>query len=107
MSIRRCVAALAITALVLGQATPGSARETTQGEEAGLAIAAATINIVYVPVKALVAFGGLVVGALVGLSTGGDTRSAYAVWVPAAGGTYMLRAANIDGSEPIEFFGGD
>jgi hypothetical protein len=39
--------------------------------------------------------------------TGGDVRSAYAIWVPAASGTYFLTAANFEGSEPIEFIGSD
>src|SRR5262249_9826395 len=39
--------------------------------------------------------------------TGGDTRAAYAVMVPAASGTYFLRPSNLDGSEPVEFLGTD
>lgn len=106
-SMRSFVAALAVLGVVLAQPSPGSARDTTQAEELGLSLAAVGINLVYVPVKAAVATGGLVLGAAVGLLTGGDTRSAYALWVPAASGTFIVRANNIDGTEPIDFFGSD
>jgi hypothetical protein len=61
--------------------------------------------LLYTPAKVIVAVGGLTLGGLTGLLTGGDTRSAYAVWVPVATGTYFLTPSHLDGSEPIEFFG--
>ena len=33
--------------------------------------------------------------------------TAYAVWVPAATGTYVVTPSNLDGTEPLEFFGDD
>jgi hypothetical protein len=107
MSMRSLVAGLILLATVLGHATPGSARETNQGEEVALALGALGLNLVYVPVKAVMAVGGVLVGSLVGIATGGDVRSAYAFWVPAASGTFVLRAGNMDGSAPIQFFGSD
>ncbi len=107
MTVRRWLAASVMVALMLGRPATSSAREVTQGEEAGYALAAVGLNLVYVPAKALVALGGGIVGSVVGLLTGGDTRSAYAIWVPTASGTYMLNAANVDGSEPIQFWGTD
>src|ERR1051325_9383619 len=103
MGIRRLLVGLAVAALLAGPAR-ANARETTQGEEAGYALAALGLNLVYVPAKAIVAFGGAVLGAVVGLATGGDTRSAYAIWVPADSGTFILNASNVDGTVPIEFF---
>ena len=41
------------------------------------------------------------------LITGGNTRAAYALWVPAASGDYLLTPAHIDGSRPLQFFGSD
>jgi len=79
----------------------------SQAGEAGLAVGAAAANLVYLPVKSIVAMGGLGVGALTGLLTGGDKRAAYAVWVPTTGGTFLLTPANFDGTRPIEFFGSD
>ena len=79
----------------------------TQAGEAGLALSAAAANLVYVPVKTLVAVGGLGLGAFTGVLTGGDVRAAYALWVPAVGGTFLLTPAHLDGTRPIEFFGSD
>src|SRR5438876_296179 len=72
-----------------------------------VAAVAAAANLLYLPAKTLVAIGGLGVGALTGLLTGGDIRAAYAVWVPAAGGTFLLTPAHFEGTRPIEFFGSD
>ena len=101
---------LTISALVLVtalQTRPAGAAVHTQAGEAGFALAAAAANLVYVPAKVLVAVGGLGLGGLVGFLTGGDMRAAYALWVPAAGGTFMLRPSHVEGTRPIEFFGSD
>jgi hypothetical protein len=100
----------ALVTLALGAtlvARPVAAQETSPGEEFGLAVGAAAANLLYTPAKVVVALGGLVVGSLTGLLTGGDVRAAYGVWVPAASGTYVLRPSNLDGTEPVEFFGSD
>jgi hypothetical protein len=39
--------------------------------------------------------------------TGGDTRSAYAIWVPAAGGSYTITTGHLAGTEEFEFWGSD
>jgi hypothetical protein len=94
-------AGLVLAGPVRGRADDGP------GNEAAMAIGAGLANLAYVPAKLIVAAGGLVVGAFAGLATGGDTRAAYAFWVPAAGGTYLLTPAHLDGSRPTEFFGSD
>jgi hypothetical protein len=103
--MRRFVAALALGALVLGQAAPGHAR--TQASEVGNALAAAGINLVYIPTKLVLATMGLVAGGVVGVLTAGDTRSAYALWVPTATGSWVVTPSNLEGREPLEFFGSD
>jgi hypothetical protein len=106
--MRRLLAATLLATFVLGNPVQGSAQqEHTQIEEAGLALGAAGLNLFYLPLKGLVALGGLVLGGFAGVMTGGDTRSAYALWVPAASGTYLLTTAHLDGSKPVEFFGSD
>lgn len=106
--MRRLVAAVMLTALVLGHPLQSRAgTEHTQAGEAGLALGAAGLNLFYLPLKAVVAGGGLLLGAATGFFTGGDTRAAYAVWVPAAGGTYFLTVEHLDGTRPVEFFGSD
>ena len=96
-----------VFALVLALDGQPALATHSQAGEAGLAVGAAAANLLYLPAKTLVAIGGLGVGALTGLLTGGDIRAAYAVWVPAAGGTFMLTPAHFEGTRPIEFFGSD
>jgi len=102
--MRRVLVVVVLGILLLGRPVPGRAQP---GAEFGLAIGAAAANLVYTPVKVITAFGGLALGGMTGLLTGGDVRAAYAVWVPAASGTFMLTPNNLDGTEPIEFFGSD
>jgi hypothetical protein len=102
--MRRLIAAAILLGLVL-PARPASA--VTQGEEAGRALASVGMNIFYVPAKAVMAVLGLVAGGFVGVTTGGDERAAYAVWVPVASGTWFVTPDHVDGSKPIEFFGSD
>jgi hypothetical protein len=83
------------------------ARAEGAGAEVGFSILAAMSNLVYTPAKVVVATVGLGVGALAGFLSGGDTRSAYAFWVPMAGGRYFLTADQMDGNVPVEFFGSD
>jgi len=105
MTMSRVLAGLLVMGLILGRPVPGRAHNGAA--EAGLAVGATLANVVYVPAKVIVAMGGLVLGALTGLLNGGDTRSAYALWVPAASGTYILTPACLDGSEPLQFFGSE
>jgi len=102
---RTLVISLTVAALLLGRPVQG--RATTQVEEAGSSLGAAGLNLFYIPIKLLVAGGGLILGAAAGVLTLGDTRSAYALWVPAAGGTFVLRPAHLIGTERVEFFGSD
>ena len=95
---------LALT-LGLGLASPASA--LTQVEEAAYAVIATGANIFYVPAKFVVAIAAIPIGGLAGAFSGGDTRTAYAIWVPAMGGTYFLTNGHMDGSKPVEFFGYD
>jgi hypothetical protein len=107
--MQRFVAATILTALVLGQPLQSRAEPVahTQAEEAGLALGAAGLNLFYLPFKGMLAIGGLFLGAAAGFLNGGDTRSAYALWVPAAGGTYLLTVEHLEGSKDIELFGSD
>jgi hypothetical protein len=101
----RFVATALLTASLLCR--PGYGAEQSPGAEAGFALGAAALNLVYLPAKALVAFTGGVAGAFAGLMTGGDVRAAYSIWVPTASGTYFVRPAHLEGTETLEFFGSD
>jgi len=102
--MRRIIVTAALLAL-LASGHPAAAG--TQGEEAGRAIAGATLSVFYLPVKAVMAVCGLVAGSFVGLVTGGDVRAAYAIWVPTASGTWFFTPAQVEGSKDVEFFGSD
>jgi len=97
--------ALLAVALSLGSAMP--ARALTQAEEAGFAVIATGANIFWVPAKLVVAAVAMPVGGIAGALSGGDARTAYAIWVPALGGTFFLTNGHLDGSKPIEFLGSD
>ncbi len=102
--MRRLMGGLLCGALVLGTGVPARAHH---GAEFGLAMGAAASNLVYFPVKLTMAGLGLPLGALAGLFTGGNTRAAYAVWVPTASGTYLLTPDHLEGTKDIEFIGND
>jgi hypothetical protein len=104
MRLRRIVTAALLGGLLAG-ANPAHA--LTAGEEAGFSLLAAGANLLYVPAKTIVTAVGMPVGAFAGWISGGDERSAYALWVPMAGGTWFLTPANLDGTEPIQFWGDD
>lgn len=101
----RLIAASLLIALLLCRPCPSAAHDAAA--EAGLGLSAAVLSVVYLPVKVVIATAGGVVGAATGFLTGGDVRSAYGIWVPTAGGTYFVRPAHLDGTEPFEFFGSD
>ena len=105
MRMTRTWTLVAAVVLGLGMAAPASA--LTQFEEAAYAVIATGSNIFYLPAKAAVAIGSIPIGGLAGVFSGGDLRTAYAIWVPAMGGTYFLTNAHLDGSKPVEFFGSD
>ncbi len=73
--MRRVLVALVLLGVVLGR--PAVLRAESPAAEFGLAVGAAAGNLVYLPVKGIVAFGGLVLGSLTGVLTGGDVRAAY------------------------------
>jgi hypothetical protein len=104
--MRKVLIMFVVAALVVGRPSYSRA-QNNPGIEFSLAISAAAADLVYTPAKVVVAIGGLALGAITGFLTGGDTRSAYAIWVPAASGTYILTASHLEGTIPIEFFGSD
>ena len=90
--------------LLLGTAIPARAQNWN---EMGYGLAAAGINLFWIPAKAVTAAVGLPLGGLAGVLTGGSTRAAYGVWVPTASGTWMVRPSHLDGTREVHFFGSD
>ena len=93
----------------ISEAPPTGApnRAPTQGEEVFFSVLATAANIFYVPLKAVIAAVAMPAGGFAGAASGGDPRAAYAIWVPALGGTFFLTNSILDGSQPFEFFGSD
>jgi hypothetical protein len=86
---------------------PTPTRAPTQAEEAWFSVLATGANLFYTPLKFVIALLAMPVGGFAGAASGGDARTAYAIWVPALGGTFFLTAAHMEGSKPIEFWGSD
>src|SRR5262249_34345028 len=86
---------------------PGPTRAPTQAEEAWFSVLATGANLFYTPLKFAIALVAMPVGGFAGAASGGHARTAYAIWVPALGGTFFLTAAHMEGSKPIEFWGSD
>ena len=103
--MRKTIAGFVLaTSLVIA---PCLARADSPGAEIGFSALAAVSNLFYTPAKVVVAGVGLVTGAFAGFLNGGDTRAAYAFWVPMAGGRYFLTADQMNGRVPVEFLGDD
>jgi hypothetical protein len=103
--MRQLCAAVVLGGWLLGVTTPARALDPV--EEALLGVGAAVANTGYLPAKLTVAGLGLATGALAGFLTGGSERAAYAIWVPAASGTFLLRPEHFTGDRPVEFLGSD
>jgi hypothetical protein len=88
-------------------AAPMAQAASSPGLEVGNAITASFANLAYTPAKVVVATVGLIGGGIAGFLAGGDTRTAYSIWVPTAGGSYFLRPSHLDGSEEFHFWGQD
>jgi hypothetical protein len=102
--MRKTIAGFMVAATLCG---PAVARAQDPGREVELSVLAAVSNLWYTPAKVVVATLGLAAGAVAGTLSGGDTRTAYAFWVPAAGGSYFVTADQMAGRVPMEFFGSD
>jgi hypothetical protein len=103
--MRKTIVSFALAASLA--ALPSVVRAEPPGTEVGFSVLSALGNLIYTPTKVVVAAVGLPLGAAAGFLNGGDTRAAYAFWVPMVGGKYFLTSDQIDGSSPVEFFGSD
>jgi hypothetical protein len=103
--MRKLIAGVLLAGAVLVQGVPAEARSA--GSEVGWSMLSAAGNLIYTPTKVIIATLGLVAGAVVGLINGGDERSAYAIWVPTASGTYVLTPGHFDRTKPFEMWGTD
>jgi len=103
-SSSRLAAACAV-ALVLTLSAPAQAEEATSLGDAMLGISSGICTLVYTPVKILYAAGGVGVGTLVWLFSGGNTDTMNAVLKITAGGDYVVTPANLRGTDVLRFVG--
>lgn len=73
--------------------------------EFGLALASTGLNLVYHPVRMAYGLLGAAVGGFGGWTTGGDPRTAHALWRPTVEGDYYIRPGHLDRSERFRFNG--
>jgi hypothetical protein len=74
-------------------------------KEAGVGFGSALVSLVYGPTKILYATGGVLVGGLAFLFSGGDSEVAQVILTPSVRGDYVVTPAQLRGQEEIEFFG--
>ena len=103
--MRRILVAVMLATLLTVPSAP--ARAVDASPEAGYALLTGVANLGYVPLKVLMAAGGLMVGAVMSVLSGGNERVAYAIWVPTASGSYLLTPDNLSGKTPVDFIGKD
>lgn len=98
---RNMVLALCLVALAAAQASASNPLELRE-RKPGYALAAAALNVFYVPVRFLVTVFGAELSGITGLLTAGNQEAAGDV-ASVFDGTQFLSAEHIEGSEPIRF----
>ena len=68
-------------------------------------LAAGVSTLIYTPLKLVYSIGGVVIGSLAWVFSGGDSQVAKTVITPAVAGDYVLTARHLQGKETLEFFG--
>ena len=71
----------------------------------GIGTASALSSLIYGPAKILYATGGVVVGGLGWVFSGGDTEVAKTVMTPAVYGDYVISPGVLTGDEKLEWYG--
>ncbi|MFP6655251.1 MAG: hypothetical protein VCB25_06465 [Myxococcota bacterium] len=99
---------LMIIALVMAPSAALAEEKAIEvAKEGGLGAAAAVSSLVYAPAKLLYATGGLMVGAVAWLFTGGDGDVAETILTRSLRGTYVITPEILTGEEPLDFVGRD
>jgi len=75
------------------------------GAEFGLGLASVGLSIVYTPFRVVYGLVGAGLGGFGGWATGGDMRTAEAIWRPTVEGHYAIRPDHLDGRERFRFNG--
>jgi hypothetical protein len=92
--------------LTIGLAAgPARAQQESPASAAGYGALSAVSSLVYAPLKVVYATGGMLVGGIAWVFSGGDSDVANAVITPAVRGDYVVTPAALRGEQPLEFIG--
>lgn len=78
---------------------------TDSSDDTGMQVASWLLTVPYCAGKSAFAVAGSVVGSLGYAFSGGNEKTAEAIWARTVYGTYILRPAHLRGEEPIHFLG--
>lgn len=108
--LRSCATGIAVLLIVstmcLILLPPGSALADASYDSAdgkGIEVASWALTVPYVIGKGTFALGGVVVGGLGYVFSGGNVKTAKTVWTRSIYGTYIIRPAHLRGEEPVHF----
>ena len=90
------------------ESAPTSSSASTEGgtaSSAGMQAAAGVSTLLYLPLKAVFAIGGGIVGGLAYLFSGGSEQAAKSIWDTSLYGTYIITPDHLEGNRPIRFLG--
>jgi hypothetical protein len=101
---------LSILALSASNATTevdpqGEAPQQSLGSSAGYGVAAFLSNVVYAPLKLMVALGGTLVGGVAWAFSGGDAELADSIIRPSVTGDYVITPDHLRGFSAVELLG--
>ena len=108
---RTVAIAVLMTCMGLTMILPGpamaqdQASSTNRSDGTGIQVASWALTVPYCAGKSAFAVAGSVVGGLGYVFSGGNSKTAEAVWTKSVYGTYILRPSHLKGEEPIHFFG--
>lgn len=83
----------------------GSNSEGGNASSAGMGAAAGLSTLLYLPLKAVFAIGGGIVGGLAYAFSGGNQDAAKSIWTTSLYGTYIITPDHLRGDKPIRFLG--
>jgi len=102
-----CTVTMVPSAWSQASAPPPSSEGTEGGtaSSAGMQAAAGVSTLLYLPLKAVFAIGGGIVGGLAYLFSGGSEQAAKSIWNTTLYGTYIITPDHLQGNRPIRFLG--
>jgi hypothetical protein len=102
-----CTVTMVPSAWSQESAAPRSSESTEGGtaSSAGMQAAAGIVTLLYLPLKAVFAIGGGIVGGLAYAFSGGNEQAAKSIWDTSLYGTYLITPDHLQGNRPIRFLG--